>query len=198
MFHASISFHAAQGTWSAEDRPLEKTPPWGVSNRGVQGLYQVSAVACSDGSEVYFLFIMFGEPFSLTVLLPVHRCGCVTMLRSPNKTTAVKQWEQRWIKNCLCGGLWRRMPFNYSWWTPSLGGRNILRTVLGTHLTLCLLRVKSWRIGGTLKFRYLDGCCWGGPSIHPAMDLNKKPSKVRIILRRSCGPHSFLQKAIIL
>ncbi|KAM9245032.1 mediator of RNA polymerase II transcription subunit 16 isoform 2-T6 [Dugong dugon] len=40
------------------------------------------------------------------------RCGCVTMLRSPNKTTAVKQWEQRWIKNCLCGGLWRRMPLS--------------------------------------------------------------------------------------
>ncbi|XP_048832021.1 mediator of RNA polymerase II transcription subunit 16 isoform X1 [Brienomyrus brachyistius] len=38
------------------------------------------------------------------------RCGCVTMLHSPNKTTAVKQWEQRWMKNCLCGGLWRRVP----------------------------------------------------------------------------------------
>ncbi|KAJ7308290.1 hypothetical protein JRQ81_008820 [Phrynocephalus forsythii] len=41
------------------------------------------------------------------------RCGCVTMLHSPNKATAVKQWEQRWIKNCLCGGLWKRMPFGY-------------------------------------------------------------------------------------
>ncbi|XP_061279280.1 mediator of RNA polymerase II transcription subunit 16 isoform X2 [Bos javanicus] len=41
------------------------------------------------------------------------RCGCVTMLKSPNKTTAVKQWEQRWIKNCLCGGLWWRMPLSY-------------------------------------------------------------------------------------
>ncbi|XP_047633753.1 mediator of RNA polymerase II transcription subunit 16 isoform X2 [Phacochoerus africanus] len=41
------------------------------------------------------------------------RCGCVTMLKSPNKTTAVKQWEQRWIKNCLCGGLWRRLPLSY-------------------------------------------------------------------------------------
>uniref|UniRef100_A0A8C4YZE5 Mediator of RNA polymerase II transcription subunit 16 n=2 Tax=Gadus morhua TaxID=8049 RepID=A0A8C4YZE5_GADMO len=40
------------------------------------------------------------------------RCGCVTMLRSPNKTNAMKQWEQRWIKNCLCGGLWRRIPPN--------------------------------------------------------------------------------------
>lgn len=38
------------------------------------------------------------------------RCGCVTMLRSPNTTSAMKQWEQRWIKNCLCGGLWRRIP----------------------------------------------------------------------------------------
>ncbi|XP_041086350.1 mediator of RNA polymerase II transcription subunit 16-like [Polyodon spathula] len=42
------------------------------------------------------------------------RCGCVTMLRSPNKTTALKQWEQRWIKNCLCGGLWRRIPTTVS------------------------------------------------------------------------------------
>uniref|UniRef100_A0A8C1FGB9 Mediator of RNA polymerase II transcription subunit 16 n=1 Tax=Cyprinus carpio carpio TaxID=630221 RepID=A0A8C1FGB9_CYPCA len=33
------------------------------------------------------------------------RCGCVTMLRSPNKTSAMRQWEQRWIMNCLCGGL---------------------------------------------------------------------------------------------
>ncbi|XP_053437482.1 mediator of RNA polymerase II transcription subunit 16 isoform X3 [Nycticebus coucang] len=41
------------------------------------------------------------------------RCGCVTMLKSPNRTTAVKQWEQRWIKNCLCGGLWRRVPLIY-------------------------------------------------------------------------------------
>ncbi|XP_077573862.1 mediator of RNA polymerase II transcription subunit 16 isoform X4 [Stigmatopora nigra] len=38
------------------------------------------------------------------------RCGCVTMLRSPNKSNAMKQWEQRWIKNCLCGGLWRLVP----------------------------------------------------------------------------------------
>lgn len=36
------------------------------------------------------------------------------MLKSPNKVTAVKQWEQRWIKNCLCGGLWRKMPLSYS------------------------------------------------------------------------------------
>lgn len=42
------------------------------------------------------------------------RCGCVTMLRSPNRTNAMKQWEQRWIKNCLCGGLWRRIPSTLS------------------------------------------------------------------------------------
>ncbi|XP_072924755.1 mediator of RNA polymerase II transcription subunit 16 isoform X1 [Hemitrygon akajei] len=40
------------------------------------------------------------------------RCGCNTMLKSPNKSTAVKQWEQRWIKNCLCGGLWRKFPIS--------------------------------------------------------------------------------------
>ncbi|KAM3656512.1 mediator of RNA polymerase II transcription subunit 16 isoform 1-T1 [Ammospiza maritima maritima] len=53
------------------------------------------------------------SPAVLHPLCP-HRCGCVTMLKSPNKVTAVKQWEQRWIKNCLCGGLWRKMPLSYS------------------------------------------------------------------------------------
>uniref|UniRef100_A0A672FU89 Mediator of RNA polymerase II transcription subunit 16 n=1 Tax=Salarias fasciatus TaxID=181472 RepID=A0A672FU89_SALFA len=39
------------------------------------------------------------------------RCGCVTMLRSPNKTSAMKQWEQRWIKNfCICLNLSRIKP----------------------------------------------------------------------------------------
>uniref|UniRef100_A0A6I8P7B7 Mediator of RNA polymerase II transcription subunit 16 n=1 Tax=Ornithorhynchus anatinus TaxID=9258 RepID=A0A6I8P7B7_ORNAN len=61
----------------------------------------------------------FGEKFSRVKFSPSltlfgGKCGCVTMLKSPNKTTAVKQWEQRWIKNCLCGGLWRRVPFSYS------------------------------------------------------------------------------------
>ncbi|XP_059494432.1 mediator of RNA polymerase II transcription subunit 16 isoform X2 [Stegostoma tigrinum] len=42
------------------------------------------------------------------------RCGCNTMLKSPNKSTAVKQWEQRWIKNCLCGGLWRKVSISLS------------------------------------------------------------------------------------
>lgn len=41
------------------------------------------------------------------------RCGCVTMLRSPNKTTAVKQWEQRWIKNCVCGVSGGGCPLSY-------------------------------------------------------------------------------------
>ncbi|KAI4786930.1 hypothetical protein KUCAC02_036799 [Chaenocephalus aceratus] len=35
----------------------------------------------------------------------VSRCSALR-----TKTSAMKQWEQRWIKNCLCGGLWRRIP----------------------------------------------------------------------------------------
>ncbi|XP_078478716.1 mediator of RNA polymerase II transcription subunit 16 [Lampetra planeri] len=41
------------------------------------------------------------------------RCGCITMLRSLSKAQAAgpfKCWEQRWVRSCLCGGLWRRVP----------------------------------------------------------------------------------------
>lgn len=63
--------------------------------------------------------VIHAAPGSALPLIWLHppcppRCGCVTMLKSPNKVTAVKQWEQRWIKNCLCGGLWRKMPLSYS------------------------------------------------------------------------------------
>uniref|UniRef100_A0A3B4D5S7 Mediator of RNA polymerase II transcription subunit 16 n=1 Tax=Pygocentrus nattereri TaxID=42514 RepID=A0A3B4D5S7_PYGNA len=66
------------------------------------------------------LRLQFGKPYTLPGLNPnsqmeiFSRCGCVTMLRSPNKTNAMKQWEQRWIKNCLCGGLWRKIPHSLS------------------------------------------------------------------------------------
>ncbi|KAL7992898.1 hypothetical protein Chor_017154 [Crotalus horridus] len=85
-----------------------------------------TSVPCDAFTSVFFIPRTTGYP-KIDHLRRLHlgaypteecksctRCGCVTMLRSPNKTTAVKQWEQRWIKNCLCGGLWRRMPLSYS------------------------------------------------------------------------------------
>lgn len=78
---------------------------WGV---GVQG---TPFLRCNSVCQALWL-----QPAGLASHPPacsICRCGCITMLKSPNKTTAVKQWEQRWIKNCLCGGLWWRMPLSY-------------------------------------------------------------------------------------
>lgn len=41
------------------------------------------------------------------------RCGCVIMFKLFNRIIVVKQWEQCWIKNCLCGGLWWWVFFSY-------------------------------------------------------------------------------------
>ncbi|XP_013387309.1 mediator of RNA polymerase II transcription subunit 16 [Lingula anatina] len=35
------------------------------------------------------------------------RCGSLSLLRSTSKTAAMKAWDQRWSKMCLCGGHWK-------------------------------------------------------------------------------------------
>lgn len=35
------------------------------------------------------------------------RCGCLSLLKSTAKSQIMKSWEQRWAKQCLCGGHWK-------------------------------------------------------------------------------------------
>ena len=35
------------------------------------------------------------------------RCGCYSLLKSMAKSQIMKSWEQRWAKQCLCGGHWK-------------------------------------------------------------------------------------------
>ena len=35
------------------------------------------------------------------------RCGCYSLLKSTAKSQIMKAWEQRWAKQCLCGGHWK-------------------------------------------------------------------------------------------
>lgn len=82
--------------------------------------------------------------FSARCVLWLFRCGCVTMLRSPNKTNAMKQWEQRWIKNCLCGGLWRRIPPTFTWASSTMYGSQNARG--DVHNRSWLQRWFSWKL----------------------------------------------------
>lgn len=35
------------------------------------------------------------------------RCSSVSMVKPITRSAATRAWDQRWIKNCLCGGHWR-------------------------------------------------------------------------------------------
>lgn len=35
------------------------------------------------------------------------RCGCSSMLKGISKLPAIRAWDLRWTKNCICGGLWK-------------------------------------------------------------------------------------------
>ncbi|XP_019628593.1 PREDICTED: mediator of RNA polymerase II transcription subunit 16-like [Branchiostoma belcheri] len=37
------------------------------------------------------------------------RCSSTSLLKSFAKTSAQKAWDQRWARQCLCGGLWRKV-----------------------------------------------------------------------------------------
>ena len=35
------------------------------------------------------------------------RCGCSSLLKGISKLPAIRAWDLRWTKNCVCGGLWK-------------------------------------------------------------------------------------------
>ena len=44
-------------------------------------------------------------------VLFVYRCNCVSLVDGISDHAAAKAWEQRWVRACVCGGSWRRLPF---------------------------------------------------------------------------------------
>ena len=44
-------------------------------------------------------------------VLSVNRCNCVALVDGVNDHAASKVWEQRWVRACVCGGSWKRLPF---------------------------------------------------------------------------------------
>ena len=41
----------------------------------------------------------------------VPRCNCVSLVDGISENAAAKAWEQRWVRACVCGGSWRKLPF---------------------------------------------------------------------------------------
>ncbi len=35
------------------------------------------------------------------------RCGCVSLLSGLTKASALKAWDMRWVRSCVCGGHWK-------------------------------------------------------------------------------------------
>lgn len=41
----------------------------------------------------------------------VNRCNCVSLFDGISDHAAARAWEQRWVRACVCGGRWRKLPF---------------------------------------------------------------------------------------
>ena len=35
------------------------------------------------------------------------RCGCVSLLSGLTKASALRAWDMRWLRACVCGGRWK-------------------------------------------------------------------------------------------
>ncbi|XP_078363146.1 mediator of RNA polymerase II transcription subunit 16-like isoform X2 [Oculina patagonica] len=46
-----------------------------------------------------------------TKLKQCTRCNCVSLVDGISDHAASKAWEQRWVRACVCGGSWRKLPF---------------------------------------------------------------------------------------
>ena len=44
-------------------------------------------------------------------VLSINRCNCVALVDGVSDHAASKVWEQRWVRACVCGGSWKRLPF---------------------------------------------------------------------------------------
>ena len=60
----------------------------------------------AEDKSCCFLHTFFSDP-----VLFVHRCNCVSLVDGISDHAAAKAWEQRWVRSCVCGGSWRRLPF---------------------------------------------------------------------------------------
>lgn len=56
-------------------------------------------------SVVVLLFTLSDQIFF------VPRCNCVSLVDGISDHAAAKAWEQRWVRACVCGGSWRKLPF---------------------------------------------------------------------------------------
>lgn len=54
---------------------------------------------------------IFLDKSPTTKLKQCTRCNCVSLMDNIADHIAAKAWEQRWVKSCVCGGSWRRLPF---------------------------------------------------------------------------------------
>ena len=44
-------------------------------------------------------------------MLLIDRCNSVSLVDGISDHAAARAWEQRWVKACVCGGSWRKLPF---------------------------------------------------------------------------------------
>ena len=100
-------------------RPFQKTPLWGQFSK----IYEFGArkrrlpfVWTNSVFKNIWIGVASTVKGGISVarvyhVLSINRCNCVALVDGVSDHAASKVWEQRWVRACVCGGSWKRLPF---------------------------------------------------------------------------------------
>ncbi|RMX43772.1 hypothetical protein pdam_00019497 [Pocillopora damicornis] len=66
----------------------------------------------ADGSHVMDIVRrVYLDKSPETKLKQCTRCNCVSLVEGISDHAAARAWDQRWMRACVCGGSWRKLPY---------------------------------------------------------------------------------------
>lgn len=87
-------------------------PVWCTSNQIFHPFASAIFPIAADGSHtIDVVRRIFLDKSPETKLKQCTRCNCVALVDGVSDHAASKVWEQRWVRACVCGGSWKRLPF---------------------------------------------------------------------------------------
>jgi len=89
------------------------TPPvWRTSHQIFHPLASAIFPIPADGSNALDVVRrIYLDKSPETKLKQCTRCNCLSLVDGISDHAAARAWEQRWVRACVCGGSWRKLPF---------------------------------------------------------------------------------------
>lgn len=107
-----VSGRAVSGSIRAGMYQFGTPPVWRTSHQIFHPLASAIFPIPADGSQALDVVRrIYLDKSPETRLKQCTRCNCVSLVDGISDHAAAKAWEQRWVRACVCGGSWRRLPF---------------------------------------------------------------------------------------